>query len=266
MVSLSPTRPRILLGLDVETSDWDEHCSFSKQDEHFDTGFPCHRDHTRAVGHICAVGYSIFRQIASVPHLYTADENLSVVIKLPDGETISKQATCVHGITDQASQQGQHLDTVVRSVVALLKQGAEICSHNLAHETLVWCRELQKRNSIDPPMLSEEDTSLLLQSLYEGYCTLRLGTQRNGFFRKLTDEFALCCWDEVQPDKTHDAGQDAHMCACLFLHYTGASYVKYSARDIGNAGATATTDCELEQCTFKKAKASVAVVSTDKSG
>ena len=93
-------------------------------------------------------------------------------------------------------------------------------------------------------MLSEEDTSLLLQSLYEGYCTLRQGKQRNGFFRKLTDEFALCCWDEVQPDKTHDAGQDAHMCACLFLHYTGASYVKYSARDIGNAGATATTDCQ----------------------
>ena len=30
------TRPRILLGLDVETSDWDEQCSFTRQDEHFE--------------------------------------------------------------------------------------------------------------------------------------------------------------------------------------------------------------------------------------
>ena len=36
-----PTRPRILIGLDVETSDWDEQCSFTRQDEHFEEGFPC---------------------------------------------------------------------------------------------------------------------------------------------------------------------------------------------------------------------------------
>ena len=26
--------PRLVIGLDVETSDWDDHCSFRIQDEH----------------------------------------------------------------------------------------------------------------------------------------------------------------------------------------------------------------------------------------
>ena len=158
-----PTRPPILIGLDVETSDWDEQCSFARQDEHFDAGFPCLIDHKAAAGHICAVGYSVFRQIATVPHLYTVDEYVSVLIKLPDGESISKQAVGVHGVTDHACLQGQQLCTFLKSMVALLKQGAEICCHNLAHETLVLCREIQKRSSIDPLMLSEEDTSLFLR-------------------------------------------------------------------------------------------------------
>ena len=253
MVSLHPKCPSMLIALDVQTSDWDEHCSFRRQDEHFDAGFPCHSDHRSAVGHICAVGYAVFRQITAVPHLYTADEKDFVAIKLPDGETISKQAARVHGLTDQVSRQGQQLNTIIRFVVALLKQGAEICSHNLAHETLVWCRDLQKRRSIDPSMLSEEDSSLFLQSLYEGHCTLRLGKQRNGFYRNLRDEFASCCTDEVQLDQRSDAAQNAHMCACLFLYYADASYVKYPTCDGYCKAASVTMDREVEQCTYKKA-------------
>ena len=180
-----PTRPRILIGLDVETSHWDEQCSFTRQDEHFDAGFPCHMDHRAGAGHICAVGYSVFRQSASMPHLYSVEESISAVIKLPDGETISKEAVGIHGVTDHACQQGQSLGTVFRSMVAWLKQGAVICCHNLAHETLVWCREIQKRSSTDPLMFPQGDTSLFLRLLYEGHCTLRLGKHRNGFFSNI---------------------------------------------------------------------------------
>ena len=214
-----------MLGLDVETSDWDEQCSFTRQDEHFEAGFPCVIDHRAGAGHICVVGYTAFRQSATMPHLYSVEESISAVIKLPDGETISKQAVEYHGITDYACQQGQSLGRVFRFIVAWLKQGAEICCHNLAHESLVWCREIQKRSSTDPLTFAQEDTSLFLQSLYQGHCTLRLGKQRNGFFRTLAAEFTLCCRHEAQHDQWHDAGQDAYKCGLLFLHYNKASVV-----------------------------------------
>ena len=217
-----PTRPRILLGLDVETSDWDEQCSFTRQDEHLEAGFPCAINHRAVTGHICAVGCTVFRRSASMPQLYSVEEMISSVIKLPEGETISKQAIDIHGISDHACQQGESLGRVFRFIVAWLKQGAEICCHNIAHECFVWCREIQKRIPTDPLMFAQEDTSLFLRSLYQGHCTLRLGKQRNGFFRTLTQEFSSCCRDEAHLDKRHDAAQDAYKCARLFLHYNQA--------------------------------------------
>ena len=68
-----------------------------------------------------------------MPQLYSVEESISAVIKLPDGETISKQAVDIHGVTDHACQQGQSLGRVFRFIVAWLKQDAEICCHNLAH-------------------------------------------------------------------------------------------------------------------------------------
>ena len=217
-----PTRPRILLGLDVETTDWDEQCSFIKQNEHSEAGFPCLIDHRAAAGHICVVGYTVCRQNAAMPQCYSVEECMSAVIKLPDGETVSKQAVDIHGVTDHMCQQGQSLGRVFSFIVAWLKQGAEICCHNLAHECLVWCREIQKRPSTGSLMFAPDDTSLFLRSLYQGHCTLRLGKQRNGFFRTLTEEFSLCCRDEAHLDKRHDAAQDAYKCARLFLHYNEA--------------------------------------------
>ena len=121
-----PTRPRILLGLDVETSGWDEQCSFTRQNEHFEDGFPCLKDHRAGAGHICAVGYTVFRQSATMPQLYSVEESISAVITLTDGETISKQAVDIHGVTDHTCQQGQSLGRVFRFIVAWLKQGAVI--------------------------------------------------------------------------------------------------------------------------------------------
>ena len=96
-------------------------------------------------------------------------------------------------------------------------------------------------------MFAQEYTSLFLRSLYEGHCTLRLGKQRNGFFRTLTEEFSLCCRDEAHLDKRHDAGQDAYKCARLFLHYNEACVVT-------------TSDAEAETRDTKKAKAAATTV------
>ena len=208
---------------------------------------PCLIDHRAVVCYICAVGYTVFRQSATIPQLYSVDESMSAVIKLPDGETISKQAVDIHGVTDHACQQGQSLARVFRIIVAWLKQGAEICCHNLAHESLVWCREIQKRSPTDPLLFAQEDTSLFLRSLYEGHCTLRLGKQRNVFFRTLAEEFSLCCRDEAHLGKRHDAGQDAYKCARLFLQYHEACVVTPS-------------DAEAESRVTKKAKAAASTV------
>jgi len=58
----SPTRPRLLVGLDVETSDWDAHVSFAKQSYHFHMGFPCQANHQSYAGHVCGLGYCVFVQ------------------------------------------------------------------------------------------------------------------------------------------------------------------------------------------------------------
>ena len=226
------TLPCIVLALDFETSDWDEQCTFARQDAHFDAGFPCRADHKSDAGHICAIGYSVFRQDANSPRTYHAEEQVSVAIRLPDGQSISKQAIDVHGITDQICARGQQLTTVLHGVIGWLKQGAEICCHNLAHETLIVCREFQKRSLIGHSVLPEEDASLLLRSLYAGHCTLQLGKRRNGFFRALADEFHLCFPDVAQAGKRHEPGQDAYMCAQLFLYYNEACLTKASFRDM----------------------------------
>ena len=58
------TLPDILVGFDVETSDWDDACSFSKQDQYFEAGHPCGQDHRGASGHVCTVGVIVFRRTA----------------------------------------------------------------------------------------------------------------------------------------------------------------------------------------------------------
>ena len=226
------TLPCIVLALDFETSDWDEQCTFARQDAHFNAGFPCRADHKSAAGHICAIGYSVFRQDSNSPRTYYVEEQVSVAIQLPDGQSISKQAIDAHGITDQICARGQQLTTVLHAVIGWLKQGAEICCHNLAHETLIVCREFQKRSLIGHSVLPEEDASLFLRSLYTGHCTLQLGKRRNGFFRALADEFHLCFSDVAQAGKRHEPGRDAYMCAQLFLYYNEARLTKASFREI----------------------------------
>ena len=69
-----PARPDILIGFDVETSDWDDELSFSKQDQHFEAGHPCGQDHRGASGHVCAVGVAVFRRRARDSNEYVAEE------------------------------------------------------------------------------------------------------------------------------------------------------------------------------------------------
>ena len=115
----------------------------------------------------------------------------------------------------------------------MLKEGAEICCHNLAHELLVFCREIQKRIKLSLLTLNEADVSLFLRSLYAGHCTLILGKQRNnGYYKKLTDEFLSCFPSESRSHTIHDPGEDAYMCARLLLHYHEAVLVKSSDREI----------------------------------
>ena len=248
--------PQVLIGLDVETSDWDEQISFAKQRHHFRLGCPCHADHTAGNGYVCGLGYCVFSRSLADSNIYVAQEPVSILIKLPESEIISEKAFAYHGISDAACADGQDLSLALKPVIALLRQGAQICCHNLAHETLVFCRELQKRTLIGSPTLSEDDAFLLLQSLYLGHCTSMLANKRNGYYCRLTDEYQRCFGAMATVDIVHDPGQDAYKCACLFLHYTEAVVAASSDRTVRSLTPTvlSTTDGEVDTHQTKKAK------------
>ena len=255
--SCSP--PQLLLGLDVETSDWDEQSSGAKQRHHLRQGFPCHADHTADNGYICGFGYCVFLRSLEDSKIYVVEERVSTAIKLPDNEIISEKAFAYHGISDTACANGQDFALVLEPVISLLRQGAQICCHNLAHETLVICRELQKRTRVGSPSLSDDDARLLLHSLYLGHCTLMLAHKRNGHYCRLADEYQRCFGDLATADIAHDPGQEAYKCACLFLHYAGVIVVAPTVRAAWSLMSTvlSTTDSEVETRQTKKVKSSI---------
>ena len=151
------------------------------------------------------------------------------MIKLPTHERIAEQAFRVHGIADDDCAAGERFDIAIKPIVSLLRQGAEIVSHNLAHETLVLCREIQKQSLHDLPQLSEADAAMLLSSLYNGHCTSVLAKKRNnGYWRKLSEEFRDCFGQDACTFEDHNPGHDAAKSARLFLHYNGADITTVS--------------------------------------
>ena len=131
--------PHLLIGLDVETSDWDDQITFAKQRYHFRLGLPCHADHTAGKGYVCGLGYCVFSRNSQGSNTYVVEEPVSIFITLPKSESISAQAFAYHGISDAACLNAQDFSLALKPVIALLRQGAQICCHNLAHETLVFC-------------------------------------------------------------------------------------------------------------------------------
>ena len=211
-------------------------------EDHFNAGFPCHANHNSCPGYVCGLGYSVFRPTHNGSSSYNVQQVVSSAIKLPEGHIISQKAIDVHGITDAACHAGQELSVALRPVIALLEQGAEICCHNLRHEAFVLCRELQKRSLIGPRILSEQDASLLMRSLYNGHCTSILAkTRNNGYYRRLSDEFQRCFGEPTIALRQHDPGPDSYKCARLFLYYNEASLA-------------ATRVCEADVSRGKKAK------------
>ena len=221
-----PSRPQLLVGLDVETSDWDEQIAFAKQSDHFKAGFPCREDHTSCTGYICALGYCVFERTSDEGCTYRAGKPVSSIIKLPESANIAKKAFAFHGISDAACLNGEDFFKTLTPIIVLLKQGAQICCHNLAHETLVFCRELQKRVLGESSSFTEQDALLLMRCLYEGHCTLDLAKRGNdGYFRGLTDEYQRVFAPSSETGDAHEPGQDAYKCARLFLHFNQATLV-----------------------------------------
>ena len=102
-------------------------------------------------------------------------------------------------------------------ILNLLQEGAQLVCHNLPHETLVICREVQKLNLLS--------AIPLLQSLFSGHCTLSIARKRHGYRRKLSEVFRSCFGEEGFNFRDHNPGHDAAKCARLFLHYNEASVV-----------------------------------------
>ena len=212
-------RPPMVIGFDVETSDWDDNTSFARQEGHFKTGFPCSENRTSAFGHVCAIGYAVFRRKDNESNICLAETPVEVPIVLTENESIEKKAWSVHGITSGDCENGQRFEVVMQPLLALLRQGAVIMAHNLAHEALVLCREAQKQS-----VLSKGDASMLMRSLYNGHCTSILaGTRNNGLFRNLLDEFRICFGDGAGASlRDHCPGNDAAKSARIFLHHNDA--------------------------------------------
>ena len=243
----TPSRPELLVGLDVETSDWDDNITFLKQTQHFKAGFPCQVDHAQCTGCICCLGYCVFRRCSDDNSIYVVEKPVSSVIQLAKGETISKKAFVFHGLSDAVCVHGEELFAALRPIIVLLKQGAQICCHNLAHATLVFCRELQKRGLQVSPHCTKEDAALLMRCLYEGHCTLAPAHQRNGrYFNGLSDEYqrvfapSTSIWNALGP------GRDAYQCGSLFLHYNRARVA--TRTKLLCEGETSQSKLEIQAC------------------
>ena len=59
--------PPILVGLDVEISEWDEQCTFAKQDEHFEAGFPCRSEAGLVESSACEIDESPIKRPRAGP-------------------------------------------------------------------------------------------------------------------------------------------------------------------------------------------------------
>ena len=238
---------KVLVCLDVETSDWDANITFIKQTQHFEAGFPCQVDHAHCTGCICCLGYCVFRRCSDDNSIYVVEKPVSCVIQLSKGETISEKAFAFHGLSDAVCVHGEELFAALRPIIALLKQGAQICCHNLAHATLVFCRELQKRALQESPHFTKEDAALLMRCLYEGHCTLALGKQRNDqYFNSLSDEYRRVFAPSIPIWNAFGPGRDAYQCGRLFLHYNHARVA--TRTKLRCEGETSQSKLEIQAC------------------
>ena len=172
---------------------------------------------------------------------------MSIIIKLPETESISVQAFAYHGISDADCLNAQDFSLALKPVIALLRQGAQICCHNLAHATLVFCRELQKHGLQDSPHCTKEDAALLMRCLFEGHCTLALAKQRNGgYFNGLSDEYQRVFAPSTHIWNALDPGRDAYQCGSLFLHYNQARLV--TRTKLVCEGKASQSDLEIQAC------------------
>ena len=57
---------------------------------------------------------------------------MSIVIKLPETESISAQAFAYHGISVADCLNAQDFSLALKPIIASLRQGAHICCHNLS--------------------------------------------------------------------------------------------------------------------------------------
>lgn len=247
--------PPVVIGIDFETSDWDSNCSFNAQNLHHSKGFPCHDDHRRDSGTICQVGYAVFHRLPATaaddprapgsgtsPHhrldatksscaLYRAEDPVSVVVKLPEGEAMSKKAELLHKITGDMCLKGEDFADTLEPLRRLVEEAeypkrGVLVAHNLPHESLVLCRDLQKRG------LSVKFQGLQRAFHDAAYCTAKETNFRFGHRGwRLADAYRACCPRDAPQFQAHLAGDDAAMCGRLFIQYLGA-------RVLGPAGPT----------------------------
>ena len=72
--------PQIIIGFDVETTDWDAQTSFARHDEHLEMGFPCQADLNLHAGHVCGFGYAVFHRTHKDSNTYIGDEPVCSVV------------------------------------------------------------------------------------------------------------------------------------------------------------------------------------------
>ena len=228
--------PLVVVGLDVETSDWSRACSFQAQDSHLrgarsrrskslcegesqgdsqmelgmcqaSVGGVCDKNHRIDLGCICQVGWAIFR--CSSESYYVAEDPVSLIVLLPDGERVAEKANKYNGICDSDCAKGLDFEDAMQRLTKVLEEtGAKIVCHNLAHEALVFCRELQKRDLSLP---------VIMNAIVEGECTNQMTKRCHGTLKKLSAAYEMI--PGAPALRAHDAGQDAAMAGRLYLHY-----------------------------------------------
>ena len=93
-------------------------------------------------------------------------------------------------------QTGTDFSVALQTIITMLKEGAEICCHKVAHELLVLCREIQKRRQLSLVISNEvvrppfSDALALYSFNVLRYFTLQLRARE--FAKQYNVQLSLC--------------------------------------------------------------------------
>jgi len=143
----------------------------------------------------------------------TEHEPYNVIVK-PDGWTIPKEASAVHGITDEIAANGRPESEVAAHLLACMRKADVLVAHNVTFDKFIARIAMRRYDLI-------QDSDDAWWKSFPTFCTMRMMTP----VCKIRGEYVYK-WPKLQEayqhvfgcqfDKAHDALADVRACAKVY--------------------------------------------------